>query len=53
MNFIGKLALLFLIVILLGIICSIGEYVYTSIGIFGPIVFLGVIFFFLSMAFKD
>lgn len=38
---------------ILGAIVGIIQEVYSYMGMFGPIVFLGVIFFFLSMAFKD
>ena len=44
---------LFLIVIILGVIFFIGDYVYSSIGLFGPILVIGALVWFLSLAFRD
>lgn len=49
----AKLIFLFLIVIVLGVVCLIGEKVYDSIGLFGPILVFVLLGWFLSLAFRN
>ena len=53
MKTIAKFIVLYIIILLLGLLVVSGEYVYDSIGIFGPIILIGLLIVFLLNAFKN
>lgn len=48
-----KLIALFVIILILGAICSLGDHVYSSIGLFGPVLLIGALIWFFSNAFRN
>lgn len=44
---------LFIIVVILGLIFIAGEYIYDALGMFGPILMIGLLIAFLFMAFRE